>query len=313
MKITLLIACAAAFAAYGKTIQMPRTCTTPDGMCIDAKGRLVIAAPNNDHTQPGAVFRLSSPDETPLKWFDVPPCPESGYASPMGICFGPKGELYICDNQKNSQGRLLRLTFKNDRIETCEAIAVGLDNANGVKYMNGRLYMTQAFLYGVKRGDGAASSGLYMFSENDRNVRVGNTPADPQCVFSDVTRNPEIRGGLNGVAVDAAKGIIYTGNYGDGRVWKLTTGADGRVVKSEEIVHAGGESVTPDGLCLDVFGNLYIADMRGDAAERITSYGKFEVVRKGGFERPSEPCFWKGFLCVANYGGTTLELIPIAY
>ena len=43
--------------------------------------------------------------------------------------------------------------------------------------MNGRLYMTQAFLYGVKRGDGASSSGLYMFSENDRNVRV-DLPAE---------------------------------------------------------------------------------------------------------------------------------------
>ena len=100
---------------------------------------------------------------------------------------------------------------KDDKFDKCEVVAYGLDNANGVKYLNGKLYLTQAFLYGVKRGDGAASSGLYMFSATDRNVKVGNTPADPQCVFSDVTRNPQIRGGLNGVAVDA-KGFIYTGN-----------------------------------------------------------------------------------------------------
>ena len=310
MKKILLVAIAAACAAQARTIQMPRSCTTPDGMCIDSRGRLVIAAPNNDRTQPGAVFRLDSPDGSPIKWFDVPPCPESGYASPMGICFGPKGELYVCDNQKDSRGRLLVITFKNDRIDTCEAIAVGLDNANGVKHMNGRLYLTQAFLYGVNRGDGAASSGLYMFEDTDRNVRVGNTPADPQCVFSDVTRNPDIRGGLNGVAVDAANGFIYTGNYGDGRVWKLTVGANGRVVKSEELLHAGGESVTPDGLCVDNFGNLFIADMRGDALERITPSGRFSVLKRGGFERPSEPCAWRGFICVANYGGTTLELVP---
>ena len=309
MKKTLFLAVAAACAAHARTIQMPRSCTTPDGMCVDSRGRLVIAAPNNDRKQPGAVFRLDSPDGSPIKWFDVPPCPESGYASPMGICFGPKGELYVCDNQKDSRGRLLVITFKNDRVDTCEAIAVGLDNANGVKYMNGRLYLTQAFLYGVKRGDGAASSGLYMFEAKDRNVRVGNTPADPQCVFSDVTRNPDIRGGLNGVAVDAENGFIYTGNYGDGRVWKLTTGPDGRVVKSVELLHAGGESVTPDGLCVDVFGNLYIADMRGDALERITPTGRFSVLQSGGFERPSEPCFWRGFICVANYGGTTIELV----
>ena len=310
MKRIVAIACLAACAAQARTVQMPSGCTTPDGMCVDLKGRLVIAAPNNDRKQPGAIFRLDSPDGTPVKWFDVPPCPESGYASPMGVCFGPEGELYVCDNQKDSHGRLLRITFKDDRIASCEAVAVGLDNANGVKYLNGRLYLSQAFLYGVKRGDGAATSGLYMFSATDLNVRVGNTPADPQCVFSDVTRNPGIRCGLNGVAVDA-NGSIYTGNYGDGRVWKLTPGADGRIVKSEELLHASGPSVSPDGMCVDAAGRLYIADMRGDAVERISCCGKFEVVHKGGFNRPSEPCVWKGHVCVANYGGTTLELIPV--
>ena len=310
-RTTLIMTCLAAYVVQAHTIQMPPSCTTPDGMCVDPKGRLVIAAPNNDRKKPGAVFRLDAPDGVPVKWFDVPPCPESGYASPMGICFGPDGELYVCDNQKDSHGRLLRIAFRDDCMESCEAIAVGLDNANGVKYLNGRLYMTQAFLYGVKRGDGAASSGLYMFSAADRNVRVENTPADSQCVFSDVTRNPDVRGGLNGVAVDA-KGIIYTGNYGDGRVWKLTPGVDGRIVKSEELLHVSGPSVTPDGMCVDQTGRIYIADMRGDAVERIVPDGRFEVLRKGGFVRPSEPCAWRGFICVANYGGTTLEMIPIS-
>ena len=35
---------AAACAAQARTIQMPPACTTPDGMCVDPKGRLVIAA-----------------------------------------------------------------------------------------------------------------------------------------------------------------------------------------------------------------------------------------------------------------------------
>lgn len=310
MKMSIVAVCLAAFTAGAKTVQMPPSCTTPDGLCVDSRGRLVIAAPNNDRKQPGAVFRLESPDAAPVKWFDVPPCPESGFASPMGICFGPLGELYVCDNQGAGKGRLLCITFKDDKVDRCEAVAVGLDNANGVKYLNGKVYMTQAFLYGVKRGDGAASSGLYMFNASDRNVRVANAPSDPQCVFSDATRNPAIRGGLNGVAVDG-NGIIYVGNYGDGRVWRLTPGADGRIAKAEEILHAGGASVTPDGMCVDSANNVYIADMRGDAAEMVSPSGGFSVVRKGGFLRPSEPCVWKGFLCVSNYGGTTLELLPL--
>jgi sugar lactone lactonase YvrE len=316
IKITVYAACAAAmamaFPVAAEEIQMPDTCTNPDGMCVDSQGRLVIACPNNDRKQPGAVFRIEKPGEKPVKWFDVPVCPESGYSAPMGICFGPAGELYVCDNQKDSKGRLLCVTFKDDKIDSCEAVAVGLDNANGVKYLNGKLYLTQAFLYGVKRGDGAASSGLYMFDAKSRNVRVGNTPADEQCVFSDVTRNPEIRGGLNGVAVDSL-GRIYTGNYGDGHVWRLTPGADGRIVKSEIAVPANGGIVTPDGMCADGRGNIYVADMRGDAAVVITKRGKVKTVRKGGYKRPSEPCLWKGELYVANYGGTTLEKSGAAF
>ena len=98
---TVVCASMTALAAAVK-IQMPPSCTNPDGMAVDPAGRLVIATPNNDHKQPGAIFLLDSPDSTPRKWFDVPAHPESGYAAPMGICFGSEGEMYVCDNQKKT-------------------------------------------------------------------------------------------------------------------------------------------------------------------------------------------------------------------
>ena len=176
--LTTAFALALAATAGAATIQMPSGCTTPDGMTIDPKGRFVIAAPNTKHDQPGAIYRIDAPGAEPVKWFEVPPLKESGYAQPMGVCFGADGEMYICDCQKAGFGRLLRVTFKDDRPAAFETVAEGLSNANGVKYRNGRLYVTQAFMPGVKRGDGAATSGLYMFSAADRNVRPGNTPAD---------------------------------------------------------------------------------------------------------------------------------------
>ena len=291
-------------------IRMPSACTKPDGMAVDPKGRLVIAAPNNDRQAPGAVFRIDAPGQEPVKWFDVPAHPETGYAQPMGLAFGPEGELYVCDCNEKGKGRLLRVTFKNDVFAGCETVAEGLDNANGVKYLNGKLYLTQAFLYGVTRADGAATSGLYMFDAKDRNVRVKNTPDDPQCVFSDITRNPVVRGGLNGVAVNS-KGEVFTGNYGDGRIWKLTPGPDGRIASHVEFVRPEAGIVTPDGLCVDADDNVYVADMRGDAAWRMTPQGAVELVRRGGFNRPSEPCAWKGTLYVADYGATTVQQIGL--
>ena len=68
---------------------------------------------------------------------------------------------------------------------------------------------------------------------------------------------------------------------------------------------------TPDGLCVDAEDNLYIADMMGDAAVKVTPQGKVSFVKKGGFIRPSEPGAWRGSLYVANWGGTTVEKIPL--
>ncbi len=310
MKITALFPMMMTATAMAGLIQMPETCTTPDGMTIDPQNRLVIAAPNNSRKQPGAIFRLDAPGGKPYKWFDVAPLAASGYSQPMGVCFGPEGELYVCDCQKKGLARVLCFTFRDGQVATCETVAEGLHNANGVKYLNGRLYVTQAFLFDIPRGDGAATSGLYMFDAKARNVRVGNTPADPQCVFADVTRNPKIKCGLNGVAV-TSKGEIYTGNYGDGTLWRLTPGADGRIASAVQVVHPEAGVKTPDGLCVDAEDNVYIADMFGSQTVKVSPDGVVSVVQKDGLNRPSEPCVWRGSVYTANYGGTTLDEKPL--
>ncbi len=304
---TLALAAVTLGAGAAVKVQMPATCTNPDGLAVDPQDRLVIAAPNNARTQPGAIFRMDAPGGSPYLWFVVPPHPETGVAAPMGICFGPQGELYICDNQKDSKGRLLRVTFKDDRPDKVETVACGLENANGVKYLNGRLYMTQAFLRKLPREDGHLPSGLYMFNATDRDVKVTNTAADPQLVFADHTAG-KIRVGLNGVAVDA-RGTIYVDNYGDGRVWKLVPGPDGRIASTELFAWQGME--TPDGLCVDAAGNVYTADMKAGAAVKIGRDGKVSTVAQGCFTKPSEPCVWRGRLFVSDYASTTLTEVPL--
>jgi len=289
---------------HAPRVAMPPDCTTPDGMAVTPDGRLAIAAPNNGRRRPGAVFRLDAPGRRPVKWFDVPVTSDTGFASPMGICFGPEGELYVCDNQPDSKGRLLRLAFADDKVASCEIVAEGLENANGVKYLNGKLYLTQAFQTKCVREDGAATSALYMFDAKDRNVRVTNTAADPQRVFTDATTNRVVRGGMNGVAV-SKDGIVYAGNYGDGRIWKLTPGSDGRFTRTE--LFAKG-LVSADGLCTDDAGNLYCADMLGCATVRFAPDGKMTVLARDCYVKPSEPCVWKGALYAADYGSTTLTV-----
>ena len=104
-------------------------------------------------------------------------------------------------------------------------------------------------------------------------MKVTNTAADPQLVFTDHTAG-KIRVGLNGVAV--AKGNLFVDNYGDGRIWKLTPGADGRIAASELFAWQG--MTTPDGLCSDAAGNVYTADMHGGAAVKIDAKGTVSTV-----------------------------------
>ena len=314
MEKTSALLFAAAFAAAclaqakPAKIQMPPECTNPDGMAVDAKGRLAIAAPNGDRKKPGAIFLLDEPGGVPRFWFAVEPNPETGFAAPMGICFGPSGELYVCDCQQDCKGRLLCVTFENDRPAKTETVASGLENANGVKYLDGMLYLTQSYQTGRTRPDRHSSSALYRFPATARNIRVANAGDDGGCcIFTDYTVNRVKRGGLNGVAVSAG-GIVYTGNYGDGIIWRLTPGAGGAVPVAEKFA-VGLKSA--DGLCVDGDGNLYVADMLGCSAVRYSPDGAKTVLAEGCFDRPSEPCFWRGFLMVADYGGTTLTAIPL--
>ena len=51
--------------------------------------------------------------------------------------------------------------------------------------------------------------------------------------------------------------------------------------------------------------------MLGCSAVRFTPAGKMTVLAKDCFTRPSEPCFWREKLYVADFGGTTLTEVAV--
>ena len=311
----------------------PNTCATPDGMAIDAKGRLVIAAPNfNDTTKPAAIFRLDEPGGVPYIWVHVPPLAKTGLAAPMGICFGPKGELYVCDNQGWSgsekganEGRLLRLDFKDDKLASCTVIASGMEHPNGVKYHNGMLYVTQSSLSKIKDPSGKLVSGVYRFKPTDSGIVVKNTREDPQLILTLVTQNPFCQYGLDGILFDG-KGDLLLGNFGDGTIHRATFDAAGNVTSCKVFAKTDFDYSDPsgkdflqratktkmrttDGMCIDDAGNIYVADFSNNAIAKVSPNGAVSVVRQdpdgngknGGLNQPGEPIVWKGRLVVSNF------------
>ena len=217
-------------------ITLPDFAVTPDGMAVAPDGDLVLAVPNfasygedGKPAAPACLLRIGA-DRTIRKWFDVPVLAETGRAAPMGIEFGPAGELYVVDNQnwktgngangEINQGRILRLNIRGGQLAETIVVAKGISHPNGVRYRNGQVYVTVSTLPKVKRPDGLLTSAVYRFPADGRDIQVYDTLDDPNILATFVTGNKFCQYGADGIVFDS-KGNLYIGNFGDGRIHKL--------------------------------------------------------------------------------------------
>jgi len=332
------MALAAAAATPRLLVTLPDDCPTPDGMAIDPQGNLVVACPNfAEPGKPGCLIRIDRQLRV-AKWVDVPVLAETGRACPMGIAFGPGGDLYVCDNQdwangngKEGQlnhGRLLRLRIRDGRIERTTVVARSISHPNGVRVHRGAVYITVSMLPKVKRPDGLLTSAVYRFKLDDENVALSNTLDDPNLLVSFVTRNRDCQYGADGLAFDS-QGALLVGNFGDGALHRVTFDAAGRVASEKvfartdirtpasspdfarQMTHAAMR--TTDGICIDAQDNVYVADFSNNAVCRVDRAGKIVVLAQspdtdgsdGGLDQPGEPILWDGRLVVTCFDAVT--------
>lgn len=295
---------------------LPDFVTTPDGMAIDADGNLIVACPNfADQKQPGCLLKISK-DKKIARWLEVPPLAKTGVACPMGIQFGPSGELYVCDNQawKGTkegafQGRVLRLTIKENKVTDCTTVASGMEHPNGVRVKDGYLYVTQSLMTKVKDPSGLLVSALYRFKLDDKDIAVTNTLDDKNIITTFITQNKDCQYGADGIVFDKT-GNLYIGNFGDGAVHKITFAADGKVKENKVWAKDPAQLRTTDGMCIDdATGNLYIADFSENAVAVVTPDAKIQRIAKspdsdgakGELDQPGEPIVWNGQLVVTCF------------
>jgi len=323
-------------------ITLPDFAVTPDGMAIAPDGDLVLALPNfasngpdNNPTVPACVAKIS-PDFKVRKWFDVPILAETGRACPMGIEFGPEGELYMVDNQtwktgngphgEINLGRILRVNFRGGQPTETIVLAKGISHPNGLRYRNGQVYVTVSQLPKVKRPDGLLTSAVYRFPANGHDIQVDDTLQDPNLLASFVTQNKFTQYGLDGIVFDS-KGNLYVGNFGDGAISKLTFDASGKLTSTTLFAKTDldysldpklpgyldkatkAKMRTTDGICADQNDNFYVADFSNNAIAKVTPAGQISVLkqngdtggRNGDLNEPGEPIVWRGMLVVSNF------------
>jgi len=321
----ILIACFAIFtsAFADDDLQMPTLfaelpdqCPTPDGMAVSPDGMLVVACPNYaDQTQPACLIRISELGQVE-HWVDVPVHEETGVACPMGICFGPEGELYVVDNQGWSgteegqfKGRILKLVIEDGEIQEMQVVAKGMEHPNGIRYRDGKLYVTQSMMSKVRRHwSGLLVSGVYRFPADETNIEVQNTLNDANLILWTITKNRDCQYGLDGLAFDKA-GDLFLGNFGDGTILKATFDENNDVETCDVWAADPEQMRTTDGIGFDEVGNLYVADFSENAIAVVRPDGTVERMAQspdcdgsdGGLDQPGEPIVFAGRLIVTCF------------
>lgn len=289
--------------------------TTPDGMTVASDGELVLACPNYaDQSKPGCLLRFNDRREA-RKWVEVPVHPDTGLASPMGIEFGPDGDLYICDNQGwpgkpelAFKGRILRLRIEGDRLVKTTVVATGMEHPNGMRIRDGFVYVTQSMLSRVKDPSGLLTSCVYRFPLDGKDIQVSNTLSDEHIIYTVLTHNPDCQYGLDGIEFDH-DGNLIVGNFGDGSLHRIWFDSERNVSGAELWVKDSKNLKSTDGMKMDGKGNLYIADFCANAIARVSPDGTVARIAqspdtdgfKGELDQPGEPCIWNDMLVISCF------------
>jgi sugar lactone lactonase YvrE len=304
-------------------VSLPDYCPTPDGMEIDSDDNLVVACPNYaDTTKPACIIKIDKEGNV-KKWFNVPTIPETGWASPMGLAFGPDGELFICDNQGwkgtpegQFKGRILgcKVAGMGDNAKvTMRVIADGIEHPNGVRYHNGMLYVTNSLMTKIKDPSGLLVSGVYRFDPKlTTTAHVTNTKEDATLLLTVLTYNKECQYGLDGIAF-GKDGMLYLGNFGDGAVLRVAMNEAGKVLSCETWTKDLKNVRTTDGICFDKNGNLYIADFSENAIAVVMPDSRVHRIARspdsdganGELDQPGEPIVWNGKLYITCFDVVT--------
>ncbi len=258
-------------------LSFPDELNTPDGMRLDKKtNNMIVACPNfNDMKYPGKLIQITPNNRWEVYFDKCPKHPETGRAHPMGMDFGPDGNLYYADNQyfndkdkKHRWSRVIRVNIKDGKPVDADVVVDGFKLSNAVMFNGDNMFVTETFFDLADK----PMSGVYRIPLAEmRKGPVMFKPKgedDPHLLVTSVTKPFSERGndiaGADGLTFDS-KGNLYYGHFGDGQLFKVTFNPDGSV-KSQERIAGRPQLVCCDGMFCDVrTDKIYIADSARNA------------------------------------------------
>ena len=134
-------------------------------------GDVILACPNFFGLSAPGVFKAtpvppaSAPQSASCPIFANLPAPANApnRAAPMGIDFGPDGNLYAADHQyrfdTNYKSRILRVNVdRRGKPRSADVVVEGLRLSNAVRWSRGYLYVSDTWAY-----EEAGRSAIYRF------------------------------------------------------------------------------------------------------------------------------------------------------
>ena len=296
---------------------LPDYCNTPDAMAMSEDGDIIMSVPNfNDPTYPGILVRITPEDEMSI-FFPMPVHPETKRSGPMGLDFGPDGNLYVADCQffydDDHASRIVRVNMEGGEPVGSEVVAKGFNLSNAVKWKGDEMFVTETTL-GLS--DQPEKSGVYRFSlselQGDEPVELKPGLDDPHLLTTLETKpNPEDNlMGADGMCFDS-EGNLYAGNFGDGALFRVTFDEKGNKEKREVVYRNNDVLPCVDGIyCDKSAGKIYITDSQQNAvhvydisADSLTKLWENDDTDGSGglLDQPCEPIVRDGELIVVNF------------
>jgi sugar lactone lactonase YvrE len=243
----------------------------------------------------------------------------------MGMDFGPDGNLYVADNQyfysKEHKSRLIRVKVQDGKATGSEVVVEGFKLANAVMFKGNAVFVSDTF-FDVP---GKALSGIYRIGLDEMNqgkpvklLPKDQFAQDPHCIatWETLCNDPGVahrkgeKAGADGLTFDA-EGNLYSGNFGDGVMYKVAFKSDGSVASCTQFVKDWPRMTCVDGIFYDAKRNcIYVADSEKNAIQVVwlpegkvtTLWENPDTDGSGGLlDQPCEPALRGNDLIVVNF------------
>ncbi len=267
---------------------LPDKCNTPDGITLcDKTGIMYLSCPNfNDPNYPAIIMQIT-PDNKVLPLVVPPARADTRIAGPMGLDIGPDGNLYVADNQyfanADHRSRVLRVNMSGGKATGVDVVVDGLKLANALIWRGDRMYVSDT-AFDLKGEYGAGGIWCFTLAEMNKGVvKVKPNATDPRVMvkINAIKGRGTGSSGPDGMAFDE-EGNLYTGNFGDGVLYKITFNAD-RSMKSCDVFLKDPTLTCCDGIFYRAADKkIYIADSQKNSIKRVSLDGKLENIWQNG-------------------------------